>query len=290
MSVTHVVTAPRAPFAIAGGALQVHQVPMWRDNLGWLIVDPATGSCAAVDGTDSDELGDYMAARDLRLAAILNTHTHYDHVGFNKWLAKRGRLEGVRVYGPARAADDVPGLTDPVDDGDTVTFAGVTARVWLTEGHIDGHVSYVFDGAVFCGDTMFGAGCGRLFDGPAAKMHASLQRLAELPGTTRMCCAHEYTEDNLRFAWTVEPNNPSLAERIRRVRRARKSGASSIPSLIAEERATNPFVRTDSTELRTRVAAAMGIAADAPDHAIMGATRALKDRGDYRNLPDSELP
>lgn len=301
MKAAHVVTQPAAPFAIGAG-VSVHQVPMWQDNLSWLVVDAGTGECAVVDGTPSDEVARYAAANGLRVTTILNTHTHPDHIGINRYFAEMGQLADMRVIGPAARAAEVPGLTEGVAEGDTASFAGLTATVWLTEGHIDGHISYVFggspggdgvlahDGAVFCGDTLFGAGCGYLFDGPPAKMHASLRRLMTLPDTTRVCCAHEYTEDNLRFAWSVEPGNPLLAERIRRVWRARADGACSMPSRIADERTTNPFVRTHSAELRRNVAAAMGIDPTAPDADVFAATRALKDRKTYKQLTDKDLP
>ncbi len=288
--VQHSVTHPTAPFSTSGGTLEVHQIPAWVDNLIWLLVDPARGEAAAVDGPEAGALLAYCDARGLRLTAVLNTHTHGDHVGLNRDLGRRGLLDNVRVYGPAKAAAQVPGLDVGVDEGATVSFGGATGRVLLTEGHLDGHVSFVFDDVLFCGDTLFAAGCGYLFDGPPARMNRSLGRLAELPGETRVCCAHEYTEDNLRFAWSVEPDNEALADRIRRVWAIRADGGCSLPSTIAEERATNPFLRSTSPTLRASVAAAMpDLTLDGP-LAVFAATRALKDRKDYRALPDSTLP
>ena len=129
-------------------------------------------------GTGIRELGQDLLRENVRDVNILLTHTHWDHIGINQDLGKRGLLAGMAVFGPARKAADVPGLTHPVDDGDTARVGEVVADVWLTEGHIDGHVSYVLDGAVLCGDTLFAGGCGYLFDGPPAKMYASLLRLA----------------------------------------------------------------------------------------------------------------
>jgi len=145
-------------------------------------------------------------------------------VGINTDLADRGLLAKMRVVGPAKARDAVPGITEAVDEGDAVTFGPVTAKVMLTEGHINGHVSYVFEDVVFCGDTLFAGGCGYLFDGPPAKMHDSLTRLSQLAPETRVCCAHEYTQDNLRFAWSVEPENETLARRIKDVWARRGKG------------------------------------------------------------------
>ncbi|TNF32432.1 MAG: hydroxyacylglutathione hydrolase [Deltaproteobacteria bacterium] len=289
-AVAHVVTRPHPPFAVAGGRLEVHQIPAARDNLVWLLVDPATGAAAAVDGPDAAGTVAYCEAHGLRLTAILNTHVHGDHVGINRELARQGRLAGLRVVGAASTAAAIPGLTEPVDEGDTVVFGGVAGRVMRTEGHVDGHLSYVFGDALFCGDTLFGAGCGYLFDGPPAKMHASLERLAALPGETRVCCAHEYTLDNLRFAWSVEPDNAALAARIVAARAVRAEGGATLPSTIALERDTNPFLRHGSATLRANVAAAWpGRPCETPEE-IFTLTRALKDRKDYKALADADLP
>lgn len=286
----HAVTKPTAPFTTSDGRLEVHQIPAWKDNLIWLAVCATTRQAAAVDGPDAEAVLAYCEANDLELTTILNTHTHMDHVGINHDLERRGALAGLRVFGPARKASDVPGLTDPMDEGDVARIGAVEARVMLTEGHIDGHVSYVVDDVVFCGDTLFGAGCGYLFDGPPEKMHRSLSRLMELSAETRVCCAHEYTEDNLRFAWSVEPDNDALAERIGRVWALRARGECSIPSTIGEERATNPFVRHASSTLRAAVAEAWPDRATNTPATIFAATRALKDQKDYKRISDEDLP
>lgn len=286
----HVVTEPTPPFRSADGRLEVHQVPVWQDNLVWIAVCTSTGEAAAVDGPEADAVLAYCGAHDLRLTTILNTHTHMDHVGINHELARAGTLSRYRVFGPAKKARDVPGLTDPMEDGSTARFGEVELDVMLTEGHIDGHISYVTSDVLFCGDTLFAAGCGRLFDGPPEKMFESLRRLTALDPATRVCCAHEYTQDNLRFAWSVEPDNAALAERIRRVFALRAEGRSSVPSTIGEERATNPFVRHASETLRAKVREAWPDRTLDTGEAIFAATRALKDRGDYRAAGDSTLP
>ncbi len=284
----HAVTRPADPIPLAGGALLVHQVPAAQDNLVWLISSPSSMEAAAVDGPDAAPALAACAALGLRLTTILNTHTHLDHIGINHALGDR--IRGMRVIGPGRRAAEVPGLTEPVDDGDRFELFGVGFEVWLTEGHIDGHVSFLTEGAVFCGDTLFGAGCGYLFDGPPAKMQASLSRLASLPEATLVFCAHEYTQDNLRFAYTVDPKNQALADRIRTAWQVRAQGASTVPSTIGLERATNPFLRGQDPAIRARVAESM------PDSSLGGpvemfaATRALKDRKDYRRLADDGLP
>jgi hydroxyacylglutathione hydrolase len=286
---SHVVTKPMAPFRTVSGTLEVHQIPAATDNLIWLVVAEG-GEAAAVDGPDAGGVLDYCAARGFRLTTILNTHTHGDHVGINQDLARRGLLERMRVVGPALAAADVPGITERAADGDAVRFGGVTGSVLLTEGHINGHISFVMDGVVFCGDTMFGAGCGYLFDGPPAKMHRSLERLAALPGETRVACAHEYTMDNLRFAWSVEPDNLDLVARIRDTRALRAEGRCSVPSTIDLERRTNPFLRHASKTLKEHVRSAMPERALGSPEETFTATRALKDRKDYKKIDDAELP
>lgn len=286
---THVVSRATAPFAIASGALTVHQIPAATDNLIWLLVT-RDGEAAAVDGPDAEGVLAYCAKHGFRLTTILNTHTHGDHVGINRDLEGRGALRTLRVVGPSRAADAVPGITERVDEGDSVSFGGVAATVMLTEGHINGHVSFVLDGVVFCGDTLFAGGCGYLFDGPPSKMHASLTRLAALDGATKVACAHEYTQDNLRFAWSVEPDNMDLAERIRSTWHARARGECTLPSTIDVERRTNPFLRHASLTIREHVASAFpGRQLTTPGE-IFAATRALKDRKDYRSISDSALP
>jgi hydroxyacylglutathione hydrolase len=288
-SAMHAVTDPAPPFRTASGKLEVVQVPAASDNLVWLVVSPE-GQAAAVDGPDAEGALDYCRRSSLRLTTIVNTHTHGDHVGINRDLGRRGMLDGLRVIGPARAKDHVPGITEPVDDGDVVGLFGVEWRVMLTEGHIDGHVCFVGDGVLFSGDTLFTGGCGYLFDGPPQKMHRSLTRLGELDGANKVCCAHEYTQDNLRFAFSVEPANTALAERIRRVWAIRAKGGSAVPSTIAEELATNPFMRHASPELQTSVRKAFPDRSLETPVEIFAATRALKDTRDYRSRPDAVLP
>lgn len=284
---THAVTAPQPPIPLAGGALEVHQVPAWQDNFIWLVVSKARGEAAAVDGPEAAPALDACRALGVRLTTILNTHTHPDHVGINHAL---GDLSSIRVVGPKRKAADVPGLDEPVDEGDALELFGVPVKVMLTEGHIDGHVSYALDGAVFCGDTLFAAGCGYLFDGPPVKMHDSLQRLSALPDDTRVFCAHEYTQDNLRFAWSVEPDNEALRDRIRAAWAVRARGESTVPSTIGLEKATNPFLRPYSTTIRRTVAEAFPGRELATDADVFAATRALKDEKTYRERGDDVLP
>lgn len=285
----HCVTQPTAPFTGSSG-IEVHQIPVWQDNLVWLVVCRKTKEAAVVDGPEAGPVLDYAKAKGIEITTVLNTHTHFDHIGINNDLKDRGLLDAMRVVGPKRAASAVPGITEKVDDGDTVKLGEAEAKLLLTEGHIDGHISYVFEDVLFCGDTLFAGGCGYLFDGPPKKMFDSLSRLASLPEETRVCCAHEYTQDNLRFAWSVEPENEALAARIRQVWAIRSEGGCAVPSTIGEERRTNPFMRTDSADLVSHVKAAMPEAKLDTPVEIFTATRALKDRKDHRSIPDSALP
>jgi len=275
----HVVTTLSAPTPICGGALSVALVPAARDNLVWVV----HGETRAVllDGPDVADALAYIDARGLTLDAVLVTHTHGDHTGIVKDLAHRGRLDGVRVIGPRKAAADVPHLNEPVQGGEHFTVLEQRVEVLDTEGHIDGHVSYVMGDAVFCGDTLFTGGCGRMFVGPPALFLAGLLRLAALPDDTRVFCGHEYTEDNLRFALTVEPSNAALHARMDDVRARRATGACCVPETMGVERATNPFLRGHAPELVQRVARATGTPLEDPV-AVFAATRALKDSGAYK--------
>ncbi|MEN0066645.1 MAG: hydroxyacylglutathione hydrolase [Myxococcota bacterium] len=286
----HVVTRPPKPWIAAEGTLRIHTVPAATDNLVWIVEHVATGQAAIVDGPDAEATLVYCDEQKLAVAAIWNTHTHGDHIGINRDLIRRKRLEGVEVIGPASRASEVPGLTRGVGEGDAIRLGDVEGRVMLTEGHLNGHVSFVLGDVVFCGDTLFAGGCGYLFDGPPARMFDSLMRLAALPGNTRVCCAHEYTQDNLRFAWSVEPDNEALAKRIRQVWDLRSQGGCTVPSTIDEERATNPFLRPGSPTLRTAITAAEPHAdLSTPAHTF-AATRRLKDTKAYRAAGDAGLP
>jgi hydroxyacylglutathione hydrolase len=279
--VEHVVSVWPEPFLAAGGALEVHPLPAGRDNLVWLVVCTATREAAVVDGPDAAAAVDRCAQIGARLTTVLNTHTHGDHVGVNRDLARLGRLDGLQVVGPARDAANVPGLTRGVDEGDAVRIGDVVGRVLLTEGHLDGHVSYVFGDLLFCGDTLFSGGCGYLFSGPPSKMFHSLMRLAQLDGATWVCCAHEYTEDNLAFAWSVEPDNEALGRRIAAVAAARAEGRTVVPSRLEEERATNPFLRPGSPSVRAAAEAFAGRPLTSFEE-VFAATRALKDTRRYK--------
>jgi len=224
----------------------VHRVPVFTDNYVWLF-NYAPERVAIVDPADAAPV---MAAIDrlgVRPTHILNTHWHPDHVGGNLALKERFGLE---VIGPAREAAKIPGIDRAVDEGDTVVLGGHVGEVLFVGAHTAGHIAFHFPSAaaLFCGDTLFAMGCGRLFEGTAADMFVALAKLARLPADTRVFCAHEYTLSNARFAMTVEPGNERLARRYAEVQAARRKNQPTVPFALAEELATNPFVRAGSIE------------------------------------------
>jgi len=244
----HIVSIPTPTFASRCGFLHVHQVPAATDNLIWLI-EYKKGHVAAVDGPSFREVRDYCSTYNLILDTIINTHTHADHIGINRDLQKQGLLTNMRVIGSLEREKDIPGITETVSDGDRVQLGEVTGIAMQTDGHINGHISYVFSDLLFCGDTLFTGGCGYLFDGPPKAMYESLQRLRELPSHTKVCCAHEYTQDNLLYALSIEPQNTELRHRYLNCLRIRQQGGCLVPSTIALEKSTNPFLRWENKEI-----------------------------------------
>lgn len=239
---------------------------MLHDGARAVVVDP--GEAAPVL--------DALDRLQLRLAAILVTHHHPDHVGGLQ--ALRGRLEGP-VHGPAREA--IPQPFEPHDDGQRIEVLDQAFEVFDVPGHTAGHIAYVQRGAspaplLFCGDTLFSAGCGRLFEGTPAQMFASLDRLAALPDDTRVCCAHEYTMSNLRFAAAVEPGNQALAAHTAHCQALRGTGQATLPSTIGLERQINPFLRC--REPAVIAAARAEGAASADPVAVLAALREWKNR------------
>jgi len=281
----HVITVAPEPFLAMEGALRVHIVPDATDNLVWIAECVQTGRAAIVDGPGCEAALAYAAEHQLAVGAVFNTHTHPDHIGVNRGLEARGQLGDYRVVG---RGDRVPGLTEAVGEGNDVQLGALSGRVMLTEGHIDDHVSFVFGDVLFCGDTLFTGGCGYLFDGPAEKMFDSLMRLAALAPETRVCCAHEYTQDNLRFAWFVEPDNRALAARIREVWSLRAEGRCTVGTTLALERATNPFLRPGSRTLAATVSERSGRSLGSYAE-VFAATRALKNTGAHKVVTDAEL-
>ena len=224
--------------------LAIHAVPAFQDNYLWVIARGARA--AVVDPGDAAPIEAFLATRGLSLAAILATHHHGDHVGGLQALKRRWKCP---VFGPAGEAID--GLDERLAEGDRITVPGLDLALGVLDvpGHTAGHIAYVGTEAVFCGDTLFACGCGRLFEGTAAQMAESLGKLAALPGATRAYCAHEYTLANIRFAQAVEPGNAALEARRAREQAKRGRGEPTVPSTIAEERSTNPFLRCSEPEV-----------------------------------------
>ena len=278
---THTVLHPHQPFSSACNSFRVHQVPAAQDNLIWLI-EYTVGRVAAVDGPSAKEVLQYCNQHNLILDTIINTHTHGDHIGINRDLARRELLSNMRVIGARARQEDIPGINEMVVDGSEVILGACKGIAMRTDGHIDGHITYLFSDVLFCGDTLFTAGCGYLFDGPPTAMYNSLARLRALPPQTKVCCAHEYTIDNLLFALSIEPNNLALQKRYEEGRIRRDNGGTLIPSTMALECSTNPFLRWEQTEIIQSLQAQMpNIKLETPAD-IFAATRACKDSKRYR--------
>lgn len=239
--------------------LAIHAVPAFRDNYIWLIENGR--EAAAVDPGDDAPVEAFLAARGLRLAAVLATHHHADHVGGLPALARRWKCP---TFGPARevAAE----LDVRLAQGDTFTVPGVELELSTLDipGHTSGHIAFAGQGALFCGDTLFACGCGRLFEGTAPQMVDSLAKLARLALDTRVYCGHEYTLANIRFAQAVEPGNGALEARRRREEAKRSRGEPTLPSTIGEELATNPFLRCREPEVAASAARRAGRALATP--------------------------
>jgi len=228
-------------------ALDIVAVPAFADNYLWLIHDEDSGETAVVDPGDPAPVLAEAERRGWRITKILNTHWHPDHTGGNLAIKQ---ATGAEIWGPAGENGRVPGLDHPLAEGDRISIGGHSAEVWEVPGHTLGHIAYIFadDEIAFVGDTLFAMGCGRLFEGSPEQMHRSLGRLAELPAETRLYCAHEYTLANARFAAHAFPENKEIAERLRHVEQERSEARPTVPTTVALERTTNPFLLTDDVE------------------------------------------
>ncbi|HEX8064162.1 MAG TPA: hydroxyacylglutathione hydrolase [Allosphingosinicella sp.] len=225
--------------------LDIARIPVLTDNYVWLVREPGSGETAVIDPAVAEPVLAEAEARGWRITQIWNTHWHPDHTGGNSAIKA---ATGAFVTGPAAEAARIPTLDRLVREGDWVALGAVEAEVLEVPAHTAGHIAYHMSSeqVVFVGDTLFAMGCGRLFEGTAEQMHANLQRLAALPSETRAYCAHEYTLSNGRFAVTVEPANEALAARMAQVEAARAEGLATVPTTIALELATNPFMRASS--------------------------------------------
>jgi len=221
--------------------LEVVPVPAFSDNYLWLVHDGGNGETAVVDPGDAAPVLAEAERRGWRIGQVWNTHWHPDHTGGN--LAVK-QATGATISGPAE--EKIPGRDVELSEGDIVRLGDHVGRLIAVPGHTLGHIALIFDedGIAFVGDTLFAMGCGRLFEGSPQQMFDSLQRLAELPDETRLYCAHEYTLSNARFAAHAEPGNAAIAERLAAVERMREAGEITVPTTVAQERASNPFVRS----------------------------------------------
>lgn len=255
--------------------MRVVPVPVLSDNYSYLIIPDDEPIAALVDCVEVEPV--VQAAEDLgvRITTVLSTHHHWDHVGGNEELAARQPLQ---VFGNADDAERIPALTDGVREGDSLALGSLRAEVLNIPAHTSGHIAYWFrdQKTVFTGDTLFVAGCGRLFEGDAGQMMASLAKLDALPDDTRVYCGHEYTVRNLEFANELEPKNKSIADKLAWARARRREGMPTVPTTLSAERETNPFLRVSSPELRETVAYRCPEAGKG-DEEVFAAVRQLKD-------------
>lgn len=241
------------------------------DNYAFLLHDPASGATAVFDVPEVAPIMAALAARGWRLSDIVITHHHDDHI---QGVAELRAATGAKVWGAVADAHRLPPLDHGVAAGDRITIGGLTGAVIAVPGHTIGHVAYHIPaaGAVFTADSLMALGCGRLFEGSAAQMWDSLQKLAALPPETLVCSGHEYTAANARFALTIEPDNPALISRIEEITAARAEGLPTVPSILATELATNPFLRAAQPGIAQRLGCDGHDAAD-----VFARIRSLKD-------------
>ncbi|MBD1828993.1 hydroxyacylglutathione hydrolase [Microcoleus vaginatus GB1-A2] len=236
--------------------MQVYRLPVLSDNYIFLLHDPDRRTAAVVDPAQAEPVLQQLISLGAELTAIFNTHHHSDHVGGNQQLIDR--FPQIKVYGGAQDRGRIPGQQVFLQAGDRVSFANRTAEIFFVPGHTKAHIAYYFPpsnpgetGELFCGDTLFAGGCGRLFEGTPTQMVASLGQLRNLPDNTRVWCAHEYTLKNLQFAISVDGDNPDLQQRLGEVKEARSRSQPTIPSSIGLEKSTNPFLRWDCPNIQS---------------------------------------
>ena len=253
--------------------IQISALPAFTDNYIWLLQDHSSRRCAVVDPGDAAPVQAWLAAHPgWVLSDILVTHHHPDHVGGVQALKK---ATNATVYGPA--SENIPARDKALGDHDQISVLGLDFDVHAVPGHTLGHIAYYHHGLLFCGDTLFAAGCGRLFEGTPEQMHRSLSRLAALPEDTLVYCTHEYTLSNLKFAAAVEPDNRDIAARLEKVSHQRNEGVITLPSTLALEKLTNPFLRTAETSVKQKADERSGQRNQTPSK-VFAALRAWKDK------------
>ena len=251
--------------------LEIHQVAVLNDNYVYLAHDASSGATAIVDPAVVGPVMDAASQKGWAITHILNTHHHGDHTGGNLEIKEH---TGCTIVGPRADSDRIPGIDVELGDGETFKMGNATANVFDVPGHTRGHIAFWFEDsdALFCGDTLFALGCGRLFEGTPQQMWSSLSKLKNLPAETRVFCAHEYTQSNAHFALSVEPDNVALVARAAEIDEKRSQGLPTVPSTMQMERDTNPFLRPDSADLQ-RTIGLMG----SDIVSVFAETRRLKD-------------
>ena len=253
--------------------MNIFPIPAFEDNYIWIVHNDQ--HAIVVDPGDAVPVCDYIEKHQLKLIAILVTHHHRDHIGGIKDLVG---LYNTPVYGPRK--EKIPCLTHPLSEGDVVEFDQLKFSLNVIDipGHTFGHIAYLWDGGMFCGDTLFTCGCGKIFEGTPAQLHHSLQRLASLPDETLVYCTHEYTELNLPFALICEPSNKTLKQRAQEARILRAQDKPTVPSTLGLEKATNPFLRCKEAEIIRHIEQQYGIKLPANDElATFTAMRKWRD-------------
>uniref|UniRef100_A0A061RZ71 hydroxyacylglutathione hydrolase n=1 Tax=Tetraselmis sp. GSL018 TaxID=582737 RepID=A0A061RZ71_9CHLO len=253
--------------------MEVERIPCLSDNYVWLLKESSSGKVAVVDPSEFGPVDSVLESRGLKLDYIINTHHHFDHTGGNLQLQKK---YGCEVVGAKSDRDRIPGIQTALGDGDTWKFGSLDVVCYETPGHTSGHVTYYVPEAksVFPGDTLFLMGCGRVFEGTPEQMHASLSKIKALPADTKVYCAHEYTQANAKFALVVNPGNQELKARAAEVAGMRAKGEATVPGVLGQELATNPFLRWDDAEIKKSV----GLSSGASDVETFAAVRRAKDR------------
>lgn len=256
--------------------MRIVPVPVLADNYAYLVIADS-GRAAVVDPSEAGPVLEAAKREGALLTAVWNTHHHWDHTGGNRDLLRDVAALQVVGYGPD--SDRIPGITRGVADGETFDFEGTLVVALSIPAHTSGHVAFHLpaENVVFTGDTLFAGGCGRLFEGDATQMLSSLSRLARLPQETLVYCGHEYTEKNLRFALTLEPGNRALAAKHERVKALTLAGQPSVPTTIAEELATNPFLRSEVPEIVRSIADRFP-ETSLDSVSVLARTRELKDQ------------